>query len=91
MAMESVLKQLETRIEELVDAYRTNLERAAELESRVADVENERDELKARIDERTDAGQRIAELEKQRDGLADRLEKVLGIVDSALGADATED
>ena len=32
MAMESVLKQLETRIEELVESYRGAVARSAELE-----------------------------------------------------------
>jgi chromosome segregation ATPase len=72
--MESTLKKLESRIEELIKAHATATERVAELEQQVKDLEGGGD-LKARVDE----------LETQRSELADRLETVLGAIDSALG------
>jgi len=84
MAMESVLKQLESRIEELVEAYSGAVLRSAELESRVDDLVTEITELKTRLSSETDAGERVALLEQQRDELAARLEKVLGLIDGVL-------
>ncbi len=73
VAMDSVLKRLETQIDQLVKAYGQSSRRVAELEARVAELEGEARE----------AG-RAAELERQRDELRARLEKVLAVVDSAL-------
>ena len=87
MAMESVLKQLESRIEELVDAYRKADGRSTELEAKVTALESERDELNDKLAKTTDAGDRVAELERQRDELAGRLEKVLGLIDGVLDGD----
>jgi len=84
MAMESVLKQLESRIEELVEAYSGAVLRSAELETRVGDLETEAIELKTRLSGESDAGKRVALLEQQRDELAARLEKVLGLIDGVL-------
>jgi chromosome segregation ATPase len=77
MAMESVLKKLESRIEEFVEAHRVATARVAELETRVA-------ELEAEAAGSTDLGDRLKALEGQRDELADRLEQVLGLIDGAL-------
>jgi len=77
MAMDAVLRQLESRIEELVEAYGTSRQHEAELETQVADLKN-------RIDSDSKAGERTAELEKQRDELGKRLEKVLKQIDGAL-------
>lgn len=88
MAMESVLKQLESRIEELVEAYSGAVTRSAELEGKVGDLDNEITELKAQLSGQSEAGERVASLEKQRDELAARLEKVLGLIDGVLGSDA---
>lgn len=87
MAMESVLIQLESRIEELVEAYSGAVARSAELENRVAELETEAAELKTRLSGQSDAGERVTSLEKQRDELAARLEKVLGLIDGVLGSD----
>ena len=84
MAMESVLKQLESRIEELVEAYSGAVSRSAELETRVGDLETEATELKTRLSSESDASGRVALLERQRDELAARLEKVLGLIDGVL-------
>ncbi|MCU0303346.1 MAG: hypothetical protein MUC56_04745 [Thermoanaerobaculales bacterium] len=78
MAMESVLKQLESKIEELVAAYRDAVDRAAEGETRIA-------ELEAKLAGTSEVKDRLAELETQRDALAARLEKVLGLIDGVLG------
>jgi phage shock protein A len=77
MAMDAVLRQLESRIEELVEAYATSRQHEAELEAQVAD-------LQSRIDSDTQAGERIAKLEQQRGELGERLEKVLKLIDGAL-------
>jgi len=77
MAMDAVLRQLESRIEELVEAYTTSRKHGMELETRVAD-------LQSRIESDTEAGERMAKLEKQRDELGKRLEKVLKQIDGAL-------
>lgn len=77
MAMDAVLRQLESRIEELVEAYTTSQKHEAELEAQVAD-------LQSRIDADTQAGELTAKLEKQRDELGKRLEKVLKLIDGAL-------
>lgn len=77
MAMDAVLRQLESRIEELVEAYAKTRKHEAELEAQVAD-------LQSRIDADTQAGKLTAKLEKQRDELGKRLEKVLKQIDGAL-------
>lgn len=89
MAMESVLKDLESRIEELVEAYRGAEARSGELETKVGDLETEVTELKAKLENSTDANKRVAALEKQRDELATRLEKVVGLIDGVLERDIT--
>ena len=77
MAMDAVLRQLESRIEELVEAYTTSKKHEAELEARVVN-------LQSRIDADTKAGELTAKLEKQRDELGKRLEKVLKRIDQTL-------
>ena len=77
MAMDAVLRQLESRIEELVETYATSRQHEAELETQVAD-------LQSRIDSDTQTGERMAKLEKQRGELGKRLEKVLKLIDGAL-------
>jgi chromosome segregation ATPase len=84
MAMESVLKELESRIETLVEAYRSARSRGAELEAKVAGLETEKAELEAKLSGSSEASDRVAELERQRDQLAGRLEKVLGLIDGVL-------
>ncbi len=85
--MESVLMQLESRIEELVEAYSAAVSRSAELESRVGELETEAAELETQLSGQSDASGRVTSLEKQRDELAARLEKVLGLIDGVLGSD----
>ena len=85
MAMESVLKQLESRIGELVEAYSGAVSRCAELEGNAGDLETEIAELKTQLAGQSEAGERLAALELQRDELATRLEKVLGLIDGVLG------
>ena len=77
MAMDAVLRQLESRIEELVEAYGKSRQHEAELEAQMAD-------LQSRIDSDTQTGERMAKLEKQRGELGKRLEKVLKLIDGAL-------
>lgn len=84
MAMESVLSNLETRIEELVEAYRGEKDRTTELETKVSELETEVEDLRGKLESSTDAGNRVKELEGQRDELATRLEKVLGLIDGVL-------
>lgn len=84
MAMESVLKQLEARIEELVEAYRGAVAKSAESEAKLGEMETELTELKTRLSSESEANEKVASLEKQRDELAARLEKVLGLIDGVL-------
>lgn len=87
MAMESVLKTLEERIEELVEAYRGATDRSTELETKVSALEDDILELEVKLEGSTGAGERVTELESQRDELATRLEKVLGLIDGVLDKD----
>lgn len=77
MSMDAVLKQLESRIEELLVAYNKSTARETELAGRV-------EELEAQVATGSEAGKRVTALEKQRDELAERLEKVLALIDGAL-------
>jgi len=77
MAMDAVLRQLESRIEELVEAHGKSRQHEVELEAQVAD-------LQSRIDSDKKTGERMAQLEKQRGELRKRLEKVLKLIDGAL-------
>lgn len=79
MAMETVLKQLESKIDELVEAYGASRVRVAELEQRVA-------ELEGRLSGLAEAEGRASSLESQRQALADRLHQVVATIDRALGA-----
>lgn len=77
MAMDAVLKQLESRIEELVRAYGESKKAEKALAKKV-------EELETRLASDANANDRVAELEKQRDDLAKRLEKVLSLIDGTL-------
>ena len=80
--MESVLKKLESRIEEFVGAYGATTARVSELETKVKDMEKQ-------LSDNSDLVEKIKSLEAQRDELGQRLEKVLGRIDDAL-ADVAE-
>ena len=84
MTMESVLKDLESHIEELVEAYRGAVARSEELEAKVAELEAEVAELDSKLSSSTDANDKVSDLEQQRDQLATRLEKVVGLIDGVL-------
>ena len=77
MAMDAVLKQLESRIEELVKAYDESKKTETELAKKV-------EELESQLASDTETSGRLAELEKQRDDLGRRLEKVLSLIDGTL-------
>jgi chaperonin cofactor prefoldin len=77
MAMDTVLKQLESRIEELVKAYQTATKNEAKLVSRIAELEKT-----AASD--AELSSRCKALEEQRDELGKRLEKVLSLIDTTL-------
>jgi predicted nucleic acid-binding Zn-ribbon protein len=79
MSMETVLKQLESKIDELVGAYTVARGRTEELERRVAELEGRLSAL-AEVEERANA------MEAQRRELAERLHRVVTTVDRALGA-----
>ncbi len=80
--MESVLKKLESRIEEFVGAYGATTARVSELEAKVKDMEKQ-------LSDSSELVAKITSLETQRDQLGQRLEKVLGKIDDAL-ADAAK-
>lgn len=77
MAMDTVMKKLESKVEALLKAYREAASREAGLQAKVA-------ELEKKTESGADLEKRIGELEKQRDELSARLEKVLDQIDSAL-------
>ena len=77
MAMDAVLKELESRIEELVKAYETT----KTAESKAA---TKLEKLEAQMQSDSELGERVAELEKQRDDLGKRLTKVLSLIDGTL-------
>jgi DNA anti-recombination protein RmuC len=77
MALDSVLKQLEAKIEELVAAYGEATAREQELAAKLEQAES-------RLTDDAEAKERITALEKQRDELTTRLEKVLERIDSTL-------
>ena len=77
MAMDGVLKQLESKIEELAKAYRTARKNEVELTEKIK-------ELESKISKDAETSDRVVELERQRDELAKRLEKVLSLIDSTL-------
>ena len=77
MAMDAILKKLESKIEGLAKAYRTATQNEAKLAARV-------EELERRIATDEAASERVAALEKQKEELASRLENVVSMVDSAL-------
>jgi chromosome segregation ATPase len=90
MAMESILKELESRIEELVDAHGGAVARSTELEEKVTELETKLAEAEDKLTSQSKDGDRITELETQRSELGARLEKVLELVDGAL-AKAAQD
>jgi predicted RNase H-like nuclease (RuvC/YqgF family) len=77
MAMDAVLKELESRIEELVEAYREAKKNESKLAARVEEIE-------AQLASESELGERVAALEKQRDELGKRLTKVLSLIDGTL-------
>ena len=77
MTMESTLKKLESRIEEFIKAHQKASARIAELEKQVANLEK-------KAGGSDDLADKVKALEAQRTETADRLEKVLGAIDSAL-------
>jgi len=87
--MESVLKQLEARIEEFVKAYSEAVSHSAEFEAKVGELETEITELRTKLSGESDVAEKLASLEKQRDELAARLEKVVGLIDGVLNSDPT--
>ena len=81
MSLDSVLKKLESRIEEFVEAHQTATTRIAELEGRI-------NELEGQLGGSGELEAKIAKLESQREELAERLGKVLGVLDKALASTA---
>ena len=77
MAMDAVLKELESRIEELVKAYQTAKTAESKLAAKV-------EKLESQLESESDLGKKVAELEKQRDDLGKRLTKVLSLIDGTL-------
>jgi len=75
--MDAVLKELESRIEELVAAYQTSKTAESNLAARI-------EKLEAQLKSDSELGERVAELEKQRDDLGKRLTKVLSLIDGTL-------
>jgi chaperonin cofactor prefoldin len=81
MAMDAVLKELESRIEELVKAYQTAKKAESKLAAQV-------EKLEGQMKSESGLGDRVAELEKQRDDLGKRLTKVLSLIDGTLAKES---
>jgi len=79
MAMDTVLKQLETKIEELLKSYQATKKNEIKLAARV-------EELEGKIASDSEMSARCKALEKQRDELGKRLEKVLSLIDATLSS-----
>lgn len=79
MAMDTVLKQLETKIEELLKSYQATKKNEIKLAARV-------EELEGKIASNSEMSARCKALEEQRDELGKRLEKVLSLIDSTLSS-----
>jgi len=77
MAMDTVLKQLEAKIEELVKAYQKVSKSEAKLSAKV-------EELEKKAVSESEMSSRCKALEEQRDELGARLEKVLALIDDTL-------
>ena len=77
MTMESVLKTLESRIEEFVELHASASARVTELEAKVAELEEQ-------LAAPSDTDERVQALEAQGEELAGRLEKILGVIDRAI-------
>ena len=77
MAMDTVLKQLETKIEELLKSYQAARKNEIKLAARV-------EELEGKVASDSEMSARLKGLEEQRDALGKRLEKVLSLIDSTL-------
>ena len=77
MAMDAVLKELESRIEELVKAYQSAKTAESKLATKI-------EKLEAKLGSESELGKRVQELEKQRDDLGKRLTKVLSLIDGTL-------
>lgn len=77
MTMDAVLNELESRIEELVEAYREAKKNESKLAARVEEIE-------AQLASESELGERVAAFEKQRDELGKRLTKVLSLIDGTL-------
>jgi septation ring formation regulator EzrA len=84
MSLESVLKQLESRIEEFTRVHAQLRDRVTELESRLADVEGQAEARQAEVE-------RLEGIDRQREELAGRLEALLETVDGALAATAPDE
>ncbi len=79
--MDAVLKELESRIEELVKAYQSAKTAESKLATKV-------EKLEAQLESESDLGKRVHELEKQRDDLGKRLTKVLSLIDGTLAKES---
>lgn len=77
MAMDTVLKQLETKVEELLKSYQATRKNEIKLAARV-------EELEGKVASDSEMSARCKALEEQRDALGTRLEKVLSLIDSTL-------
>ena len=75
--MDAVLKELESRIEELVKAYQGAKTAESKFTAKI-------EKLEAQLKSDSELGERVAELEKQRDDLGKRLTKVLSLIDGTL-------
>jgi len=75
--METILRQLERRTDQLIEKYSSASTRVTELEGRVQELEEQ-------VSADSQAQERIRSLEQQRDELGERLRKVLDLIDGVL-------
>ena len=84
MAMDILLKKLEERIEQILEAHQNSKKNEETLQARVAELESQTVDLESRLQEGSEAADRARELEGQRGEMTGRLEKVISLIDGVL-------
>jgi chromosome segregation ATPase len=89
--MDMVLKKLEERIEQMIQAHEKAKARETELMHTVKGLEGTIGELEGRLKEGADLADRTADLERQKLELAERLESVISKIDTVLETKSPSD
>jgi len=89
--MDIVLKKLEERIEQMIEAHEKAKARETELMNTVEGLERTIGELEGRLKEGAGLADRTADLERQKLELAERLESVISKIDTVLETKSPSD